>query len=96
MSGMRITNIQYHRNGSGCCDGFTQVFFEQDRVIHKNLMAIAFESSGQFAVIDLEDPTAKFDGDYHRPKIEKAIATWESSWDASQAKYTIKFPFTVK
>lgn len=100
---MRIDNIQYVRNGSGGCDGFTQVFFSDGRK-YKNMMAIAFhypelpanEDRSKFAVIDLDDPTAKFDGEFFLPKILRAIAAWDSSWDASQAKYTIKFPFTVK
>lgn len=97
---MKITNIQYVRNGSGCCEGFTQVFFSNGRNL-KNMMAILFGyhqelPADQVAVINLDDPTLKWDASDFLPQIREAIATWEASWDASQAKYTVKFPFTVK
>lgn len=92
---MKITNIQNVRNGSGYCEGFTQVFFSDGRG-YKNMMAIAFSSEDQVAVINLDDPTLKWDAQDWRDKLREAIAAWEASWDASQAKYTIKFPFTVK
>lgn len=91
---MKITNIQYVRNGS-CCEGFTQAFFSDGRK-YKNMMAIAFPSPEQFALINLDDPTMKLDPAYWQSQVQQAIAAWESSWDTSQAKYTIKFPFTVK
>jgi hypothetical protein len=90
---MKITNIQYHRNGSGTAEGFTQVLFHHNRT-DKNLMALVFSS--QIAVINLDDPTAKFNGDYYLPWIRAAIAAWEESWDSAQAAYAIKFPFTVR
>lgn len=92
---MKITNIIYHRNGSGTCEGFTQVFFQQSRVVHKNMMAIAFENTSQLAIIDLDDPSAKFDGDYFRKVIVEAIHTWSNTWAFDDSGYTQKFPFTV-
>ena len=89
---MKITNIQHVRNGG--LESFMQVFFS-DRPSYKNLMAIAFHSPSQIAVINLDDPTMKLDPEYWRRQIEQAIAAWEESWDSSRAIYTIKFPFEV-
>ena len=92
---MKITNILYHRNGSGCCEGFTQVFFSADRKL-KNMMAIAFEHTSQLAIVNLDDLTAKFDGDYYRANIVTAISVWSNSWVGDAIVYTQKFPFEVK
>ena len=97
---MKITNIQYVRNGSGCCEGFTQVLFSDGRNF-KNMMAILFGYHqelpvDQVAVINLDDPTLKWDASDFLPQIREAIAAWEDSWDSTQAVYTIKYPFTVR
>ena len=91
---MKITNIQHVRNGSD--ESFTQILFSEGRSF-SNMMAIAFGSfDDQLAIINLNDPTTKYAAADFRDQLREAIATWEASWDASQAKYTVKFPFTVK
>ena len=92
---MKITNILYHRNGSGCCEGFTQVFFSEGRKL-KNMMAILFEDTSKMGLINLDDPTAKFDADYYRPTLESALKTYWVTFDHTVGAYTQKFPFEVK
>lgn len=97
---MRITNIQYVRNGSGCCEGFTQVFFSDGRKF-KNMMAILFglhriTPEDQVAVVNLDDPTLKWDAQDWQPRLHAAIATWYDTYDHSTGAYTQQFPFEVK
>ena len=91
---MKITNIQYTRNGSGCCEGFHQVFFNDGRTF-KNMMAIAFSDRDQLAIVSLDNLTLKWEAQEWREKIYQAIDLYEGSWSHAESAYTIKFPFTI-
>ena len=80
---MKITNIVWHRNGSGHLNGFHSVEFTGTEGAEngRKFVATVFENSDCcVSVLCLGDLTLNWRGDAFEPELRKAIRKWERSW----------------